>query len=1128
LFKKEQKGGNNMKTFAHFILVFIFCWLSNASAENLPMRTITNNTSCSPSIRLQIDPQDLDLSCYAVAETLPEGLSPININENGIWDANHHQLKWGPFQDEQIREFSYQLVGLKNAYNLTGVLSANGTSLPFTKDSGIVIDCDIPVVSIMKLPDQPVNAADYSIHITATEGIIEYRINASPWYPYTQAITIHEEGIYTVDARATDADENIGNAPPEHFIIDKSPPLPPDNLQSSSHEIGSDHCLSDNTVDISWDKPDGGPSDIQGYAIVWNSSNDTLPGEVIVTKELFGVSPELSIHDNHYVHIRAVDGAGNWSTNASHLGPFCIKEQVHVLIPQGLSIESKDNHAIVLTWEALPGEYTYAVYRSRSENGFYLKCDPYVIQTTHFQDTEISGLNDLWYRITATDTNHNESEMSLPVHAKLSEISQKNFQFSITPEYHIQTAGIPVTYKLLLLSEGGFSDSVSFYLSNLPEEIQTQLEPQTVIPSGIARLKVIIPNTITPGSYPFKINAFGGNRSHELVAGLQVVQLDDTSSAISARLVDQTIRLGEKVNSLGKILPIQFHTSIAVNIRHESETSFRQFTAVTDAEGNYRFDFQPDKMGLWHLFARWEGIDDRQGSQSEIQQCHVLRAKSILSAFIDQKQIQLDDILHIHGKLSPQIANQLIKMKVTRPNGAVELIDNAIHTDANGLYEYHLTIDEEGIWEVETCFEGNETHSGSVSPILRFNPGIKSGHALIVAGGGNIENPLWPTTTYLAERFYKLLIRRQFEPDHIYYISPEQQSQTIIIDDQTPEVADIENYLAALYQDEIVLVDENHPLIIYLTDHGGIDKFKVANGEILNANDLDTWLDQLQEKIDCSVHIIIDACYSGSFIDNLKPTDSQKRVIITSTGFDVAYYDQNGRQSFSQFFFNQIAQGKSLKDSFDITTQKMAQRRLFKGQHPKMADNQDNSLAKTSYIGGSFLIGDDLPVFIEYTPSQIISAGTFELFARVSDVEGIDRVWCSFLPPNFNLPQVDTDFETPNIHLDSIELVQSPETVDLYTGAYTKFEFNGTYEVNVYVMDTGENVISQQIFLTVENGREPSIQGDLNGDQEVNMQDIIMALKILAGLPLSDDIQREASIFGEIGIGDCIYIMKNL
>ena len=120
--------------------------------------------------------------------------------------------------------------------------------------------------------------------------------------------------------------DNVGNwentAHLGPFFIDVDPPSIVTSLTSTTHTVGE--WSSDGIVGLSWEHaPDVG-SGVKGYSVVWDTTPDTLPGEIENVNGTETESPELADGTDHYCHIRSVDNVGNWSDDAEHIGPFWI------------------------------------------------------------------------------------------------------------------------------------------------------------------------------------------------------------------------------------------------------------------------------------------------------------------------------------------------------------------------------------------------------------------------------------------------------------------------------------------------------------------------------------------------------------------------------------------------------------------------------------------------------------------------------------------------------------------------------------------------------------------------------------------------------------------------------------
>ncbi len=106
------------------------------------------------------------------------------------------------------------------------------------------------------------------------------------------------------------------------LYLDQDLPSAPSAITSTTHIPAA--WSQDNYVQVNWSGASDPTSGIAGYAVAWDQSPGTLPAPITTTTQQQAMSPALADGDNHYVHVRARDLAGNWSASAAHLGPFYI------------------------------------------------------------------------------------------------------------------------------------------------------------------------------------------------------------------------------------------------------------------------------------------------------------------------------------------------------------------------------------------------------------------------------------------------------------------------------------------------------------------------------------------------------------------------------------------------------------------------------------------------------------------------------------------------------------------------------------------------------------------------------------------------------------------------------------
>jgi hypothetical protein len=104
---------------------------------------------------------------------------------------------------------------------------------------------------------------------------------------------------------------------------DTSLPVNP-NAYTSSHQIGVESDDSTITVTLVGASDSGG--EVAGYSVLWDNDALGMPDAIMDVGGSTVVSPVLSSGVNWYLHVRAVDGSGNWANYSYDMGPFAIAE----------------------------------------------------------------------------------------------------------------------------------------------------------------------------------------------------------------------------------------------------------------------------------------------------------------------------------------------------------------------------------------------------------------------------------------------------------------------------------------------------------------------------------------------------------------------------------------------------------------------------------------------------------------------------------------------------------------------------------------------------------------------------------------------------------------------------------
>ncbi|EDN70576.1 two-component system sensor histidine kinase/response regulator [Beggiatoa sp. PS] len=364
--------------------------------------------------------------------------------------------------------------------------------------------------------------------------------------------------------------------------------------------------------------------------------------------------------------------------------------------------------------------------------------------------------------------------------------------------------------------------------------------------------------------------------------------------------------------------------------------------------------------------------------------------------------------------------------------------------------------------------------------------------AVIIAGGGtDSTNTLWDTTAGISNQIYKMLNRRGFDNDEIYYLSPQSYADfngdgldDFIVDaPATPRnrIQSVDNPIP----ERPVTVDDvrqaftwaktgghlDYPLYVFFVNHGGTDKFQLADNTYLDVTEFKAILDDYQNETGNQLVLVIDACYSGVLLEKLK---APNRAIISSTGNGLAYFDRGNKQGFSRFFSEGLLYGMSFHEAFGYATEE--QNRLVRSlsigqdQVPQFYDAQEGAWLKEIFINGDFTVGD-LTLNVEsLTTATTLTAGQpLNLQAKVTLAQGnIKRVWAILKPPKVNL--VMDSNGTPILAFPSFNLYHT-DNEEIWDTTWPDAVYNGEHEIVFYAEDNQANIAnSEPIIITVNGG----------------------------------------------------------
>jgi sugar lactone lactonase YvrE len=342
---------------------------------------------------------------------------------------------------------------------------------------------------------------------------------------------------------------------------------------------------------------------------------------------------------------------------------------------------------------------------------------------------------------------------------------------------------------------------------------------------------------------------------------------------------------------------------------HSTEINFRIF-ATTLSVGSHDIGLQ-----VW----------DNEGNSSAASSTLVVRGSPV-NAFIDASKINSESVrkmlvregldeIYLHGSITTAV-------RVSNDNwvwsyrseddgfaketqiGTGEEIEISPTFLSRGRHYIYFTVTDPA---------SGQAGRDSIEVISR----ARFGRAIIVAGGDQALFTRYSARA--ANNVYRtLLSRRRFEAEDIVYLNPLRgwgvwwNDVRVTSTDVTVDRLHME--IAAATRDN---VDLAVPLMVFLAGHGGVNTFQLADGEILEGEDLGSWLDALvDEKVQArdyqtahdapaeEIVVVVDFCFSRTFLETIA---GPGRIVIGSSSEERAAVI--GGTSFAEAFFQAVSKG---------------------------------------------------------------------------------------------------------------------------------------------------------------------------------------------------------------------------
>jgi PKD repeat protein len=377
------------------------------------------------------------------------------------------------------------------------------------------------------------------------------------------------------------------------------------------------------------------------------------------------------------------------------------------------------------------------------------------------------------------------------------------------------------------------------------------------------------------------------------------------------------------------------------------------------------------------------------------------------------------------------------------------------------------------------------------------------GQAIIIAGPSPTDN-LFKYSHEFTQRMYRLLRQRGYDDDKVQYLSVWAPDIETPLDGrleperQDYDLFDPEKELAEAFTQAASELTPGQQFVFYLHAHAHPNATYLVNYELSASR-----LRELFATIPAEVEqiIILDTCYSGSFLDELSGVPN--RVVVASTN-DKSKTWQIARTSFADEFLGMLQSGSSLGEAFRAAEDMILNNSdLFSGQRPWLDDDGDGQFFNDGLKSEQIFVGRRKIDFAAPQPKieQIHplirlpdNTSTATLWIRTNPGhQFIHRVRAVLVEPNYQVG--DYQGKNTKFNQSELELIYNAAQ-NRYETAYSGFTTAGRWRILYQVQD-------------VEGNWSESVQGEVQAPGlECNpcVQMLLNQSRYSAGDPLRLDM----------------------
>ncbi|SEH08229.1 two-component regulator propeller domain-containing protein [Candidatus Venteria ishoeyi] len=263
------------------------------------------------------------------------------------------------------------------------------------------------------------------------------------------------------------------------------------------------------------------------------------------------------------------------------------------------------------------------------------------------------------------------------------------------------------------------------------------------------------------------------------------------------------------------------------------------------------------------------------------------------------------------------------------------------------------------------------------------------------------------------------------------------------------------------------------PLLLIFIDHG------IPNGllldplgaQILDGATFDALLDDYQQNTNNAVTVVLEACHTGTLLSQLA---ADKRLIISSTGEGLAYYDDLGRSAFLKLYLDQLRQGESFYQSLDSVNLRLRQQIIpLNQQQARLQDPEQGAMARRLCLNGCW---GGLPGLLTLTvtpPPAVVEPGqSLDLQVQTHIAGGnVQQVWAAIQTPEITNQRTEQGYARQAMPTGYLRR----EAQNVWRQEFDDFNTSGDYVIRVKAQDNS-GFISEALPVTITVSGESTLQ----------------------------------------------------